>query len=75
MMCNDALWWLEVFFKCSRLQQLQHTPNEAWGGIYIAQTPKLAIGGKLTEKARNAGYSDAPPIAIVGSTGECNLPT
>jgi len=55
MMYNDALWWLEVFFKCSRLQQLQDTPNEAWGGIYIAQPLKLAVGGKLTEKARNAG--------------------
>ena len=39
-----------MFFKCSRLQQLQHTPNEAWGGIYIAQPLKLTVGGKLTEK-------------------------
>ena len=30
-------------------------PKEAWGGIYIAQPLKLVVGGKLTEKTRNAG--------------------
>ena len=54
MMYNEALRWLEMFFKCSRLQQLKHTPNEAWGGIYIAQPLKLAVGKRLT-KFLNAG--------------------
>ena len=44
-----------MFFKCSKLSATPAHPNEAWGGIYIAQPFKLAVGGKLTEKARNAG--------------------
>ena len=66
MMYNETLRWLEVFFKCSRLQQLQHTPNEAWDGIYIAQPLKLAVGRKLTEKA----LSPVEPMTAIGGASD-----
>ena len=55
MMYNEALWWLEMIFGSCILPWSPAHTNEAWGGIYIAQPLKLAVGGKLTEKARNAG--------------------
>ena len=48
-MYNEALWWLEVFFKCSKLSATPALTNEAWGGIYIAQPFKLAVGKRLTK--------------------------
>ena len=54
MMYNEALWWLEMFFKCSKLSATPALSNEACGGIYIAQPFKLAVGKRLT-KSLNAG--------------------
>ena len=55
MMYNEALGWLEMIFYSCMLVWSPALTNEAWGGIYIAQPLKLAVGGKLIEKARNAG--------------------
>ena len=54
MMYNKPLRWLEMFFKCSKLSATPALSNEAWGGIYIAQPFKLAVGKRLT-KSLNAG--------------------
>jgi hypothetical protein len=49
MIYNEALRWLERIFNSFMLSLSPALTNEAWGGIYIAQPIKLAVGKRLTK--------------------------
>ena len=51
MMYNEALWWLEMFFKCSMLPRSPALSKEPWGGIYIAHTPQTSRWKKADKSA------------------------